>query len=231
VKFYQYVSDSKVDMLYAQIPDKLSRRISAQLDIDLKLVSLTLTPEVSPETRYSKCRVVAEYLREHAEVGSTTAPRGYFQGTENLFMRVLDTTVVWLGRRGSTFVALTGSQDHLIMAAPTPDRLWWGSAPGQALPELAQSVEQSLADPRETAQRAAPSRTGMDPLEAVTVLAANTRPDERPQSLEFLAKRHEVRAAEWSLLPPFTSAEKARLRKPDIEQVVLASPIYVAHTT
>jgi hypothetical protein len=42
VKSYVYVSDSKIDMLYEEIPKPWLDRITAELKIDLEVVSLTL---------------------------------------------------------------------------------------------------------------------------------------------------------------------------------------------
>ena len=38
LRFYVYVSDAKVDMLLAQIPQGLMKRFAAELTIDLKLL-------------------------------------------------------------------------------------------------------------------------------------------------------------------------------------------------
>jgi hypothetical protein len=43
MKYYVYVSRTKVDMLVSQIPPKISQRIAAELDIDLKLIQVKLT--------------------------------------------------------------------------------------------------------------------------------------------------------------------------------------------
>lgn len=37
MKYYIYISDTKVDMLYPQIPKPLLKRIASDLSIDLKL--------------------------------------------------------------------------------------------------------------------------------------------------------------------------------------------------
>ena len=39
MRYYVYVSDSKVDMLYSQMPRGIRDRIAAELKIDLKVIS------------------------------------------------------------------------------------------------------------------------------------------------------------------------------------------------
>ena len=45
VKYFLYISDAKVDMLFGQVPQKILKRIAAELTIDLKVVSLLFEPE------------------------------------------------------------------------------------------------------------------------------------------------------------------------------------------
>jgi uncharacterized protein DUF7019 len=70
MKHYLYVSDSKVDMFYSQIPERQGRSISAALKIDLKLFAIDLTAKPSEETRYSKLKVPDEYVRSHEDGGA-----------------------------------------------------------------------------------------------------------------------------------------------------------------
>ncbi len=65
MKYYIYISDTKVDMLYPQIPQPLLKRIASNLSIDLKLfgaeVNIGAKSGSSEETRISKVRIVSEY--------------------------------------------------------------------------------------------------------------------------------------------------------------------------
>jgi hypothetical protein len=80
MKFYIYVSDAKLDMLFAQMPMPISKRIAADLSIDLKVVSVSLTHTPSDASRYSKLKVVTKYIEENEKVGSVGSPRAYFKG-------------------------------------------------------------------------------------------------------------------------------------------------------
>jgi hypothetical protein len=80
LKNYLYVSDSKVDMLYAQIPAPLRDKIAVELKIDLRLFSASVRPIEQTETRYSKLRLVTRYLEWHLPMGTVDEPGTYFRG-------------------------------------------------------------------------------------------------------------------------------------------------------
>jgi len=40
MKFYLYVSDAKVDMLFSQVPHELKKKVATEWKIDLKLLDL-----------------------------------------------------------------------------------------------------------------------------------------------------------------------------------------------
>src|SRR2546430_8272052 len=74
LKYYLYVSDKKVDMLYQQVPKRMLQKIASELSINLKLVAAevgaTIKSASSEETRYSKLKIVAKYIEEHENVGT-----------------------------------------------------------------------------------------------------------------------------------------------------------------
>lgn len=84
MRYYVYVSDVKIDMLFAQIPRSLLARVAGDLKLDLKLLSVTLKKETLPETRYSKLDVVTQALREAGEIGTIEQPKQYFSGAMSM---------------------------------------------------------------------------------------------------------------------------------------------------
>src|SRR5437588_3384766 len=61
------------------MPSGLRDRIAAELKIDLKVVSVSVSGRRSEETRYSKLQLVTAFLEENAAIGSVDAPEGVFQ--------------------------------------------------------------------------------------------------------------------------------------------------------
>ena len=124
MKYYIYISDTKVDMLYPQVPQPLLKKITSSLNIDVKLlgaeVNIGAKGNPSDETRYAKVKIVSEYIEKHLDVGSVDAPSTYFKGT--LPMRWTQRTafgddlrVVYFGGTTSrTVVGLGGSVKYVL---------------------------------------------------------------------------------------------------------------------
>jgi hypothetical protein len=82
LRFYIYISDYKLDMLYEQISPARRRRISGELKVDLKLAGLTLRgSEQSEATRMTKLRAVERYINKYHDVGDVSNPgQEFFRG-------------------------------------------------------------------------------------------------------------------------------------------------------
>ena len=84
LRYYVYVSDTKIDQLFAQIPSKLLKKISIETSIDLKVIRLTVKQNPSEENRISRLRVVERFIHQKGEVGTVDQPAQWIQGTLNL---------------------------------------------------------------------------------------------------------------------------------------------------
>jgi hypothetical protein len=121
MKYYVYVSDTKLDMLYAQIPQNILKKISADLGINLGFVSLSLKEKKDDfqgqETaRYKKLEVVTNYIKKNFPVGSIDSPKEYFEGTIQMrWGDYMDTGMVYFGgNTDQTWLGLAGSSYHVI---------------------------------------------------------------------------------------------------------------------
>jgi len=128
LKHYLYISDTKVDMLYAQIEPSLLNRLSIELSIDLKPfgagVGATVKPTPQEETHISKLRLVVKFLEEHHTVGWIDAPETYFKGSLPMEWGVAfdreeardepPYAAYFIGQTRRTTVGLVGSTRHLI---------------------------------------------------------------------------------------------------------------------
>ena len=92
LRYYLYISDSKLDMLFEQIDPSVLKRISAEVKVDLKLASLTLRgAESSGPTRIVKLRIVERYIDAHHNVGTIQTPGcEYFRGQMDMIWGVDD---------------------------------------------------------------------------------------------------------------------------------------------
>jgi hypothetical protein len=213
MKHYVYISDTKVDMLYAQIDKSLLKRFSVDLSIDLKPlgagVGATIKQTPLEETRISKLRLVVRYLEEHQNVGWIDAPGNYFKGSLPMDWglavhrsyeanREPPYAVYFIGKTASTAVGLVGSVRHLIgNVADAPGYMLLLYTPHEILKTLASTTER-------------PALLNDDSLQTVVydmLIRSNLR-QQRP--LEFLAVNY------------LFSAQKQGLK------LLLGSPIYVA---
>jgi hypothetical protein len=214
MKHYIYISDTKVDMLYAQIDKSLLKRFSVDLSIDLKPlgagVGATIKQAPLEETRISKLRLVVRYIEEHQNVGWIDAPGNYFKGSlpmdwglalhrSDVANREAPYAIYFIGKTDRTVVGLVGSVRHLIgNVADAPGYMLLLYTPHEILKTLASTTEQlaSLND---------------DNLRIVVydMLVRSNLRQQRP--LEFLAVNYK-----------FSEQERGKLN------FLLGSPLYVA---
>jgi len=71
-------------MLFAQIPKNILKKISADLNINLGVIRVTLKEKQSEQTRFDKVKVVCNYLNNHLKVGDVDNPGSYFKGTVSM---------------------------------------------------------------------------------------------------------------------------------------------------
>jgi len=186
MKYYLYISDTKVDMLYSQIDKSLLKKIAVELRIDLKPLGAglgaTIKQNQSEETRYSKLRLVVEYVEKHLNVGWVDAPGTYFKGSLPMSWDLIHGdfgpkpyAVYFGGSTDRTIFGMVGSAHHLIGVrsdAPMSDIILHYT-PNDMLNALANEVQ-----PR--------SKQSFQATEIV--LMANSLMEEPSQQLEFLAK-------------------------------------------
>ena len=125
MKYYVYISDTKVDMLLAQIPHDTKKKIASEYKVDLKLISTTRKSEIEAEdNRYMRLNTVCNSIRDYGNVGTVNEPSEYFVDTLNMRWGPFgdkDPTkaplVYFGGGRGGTVIGLGGSIKHLIGSA------------------------------------------------------------------------------------------------------------------
>jgi hypothetical protein len=208
LRYYLYISDSKLDMLFEQIDQGVLKRISAEVKVDLKLASVTLRQTDNPApVRTAKLRVVERFIEQRHHVGTVQEPgREYFRGQLDMEWGWLEgekgsSVVFFMGRESSQFVALAGSRRHVL-----GENIGEGEnvSAYSVMPNIAAVIDEHI-----------PSRPKVgDPQVALNNFADLYRLTAATQPLEFLAV-------------PLVEGQMRRWDFPSVHGV-LGTPLYVA---
>lgn len=203
MKFYIYVSDTKVDMLYSQIPRGLKTKIAAEIKIGFEFFSVVFKGKESKETSYSKLDQIVAYIKKNFDVGTVDNPKSYFEGILPMHWGPYkckidshhgsDPGIVYFGgSTDSTTLGLCGSQKHLIRNPKHPVRNGGdssshsGSFAYYLLSVLAEEFQLPLYCDYE--ERSSIEERKLNSLALDAVCLATSRMGGPKQQLEFLAK-------------------------------------------
>jgi len=133
MKYYIYISDSKLDMLYAQIPRSFLSRIAAELTLKLPFFDASVKAS-SPDSskRFSKLKAVENHILSHYNVGSPDENTEYFRGTLNMNWGHFEgdqAIAFFFGWTEKTVVALGGSLKHVLGSMDGLPGGWHSHAP------------------------------------------------------------------------------------------------------
>lgn len=161
MKYYLYISPSKIQMLFEQLPVKLKRQLSAELSIDLKLIGAVLKKDAGKETLISKLNAVLDSLDEEL-IGTVSNPGSFFRGTMSMrwapiqFMnRTQDDPnrpplVLFAGsiqgrEKQERVLGLVGSLSNVIGSGIPEPAAWYYTSP-VVVAEIAEALRQPSVD-------------------------------------------------------------------------------------
>jgi hypothetical protein len=224
MKYFIYVSDTKVDMLYSQIPRRLLEKIALELNIDLKFmgtgIATTIKPNRPEETRYSKVRLITEYIEKHLPIGLIDTPNSYFKGSLSMRWGMHPHEgppflVYFGGTTDRTILGLTGSPQHVLgnqsaSSATVMENVYISPSLNGFF-----ALESIVREEQDSTTSTKHPLADEDPAELVEYMT--TEMSGITQPLEFLAIMH------WR------GPRSQHLRREGNEQyILLGSPIYVA---
>lgn len=115
LKYYMYVSESKVEMLYAQIPKPIQSKLETEVKLNLQILNISFSDKQFEDSFYTKLNTVVEYISNNMNVGSIHSPGEYFRGTLHLrWAHIHPEIVFWGGKLNETVVGLGGSMRHVL---------------------------------------------------------------------------------------------------------------------
>jgi hypothetical protein len=119
VKYYIYISDAKVDMLFPQVPHDIKKKVATEWKMDLKLLSASRRVETEGEgNRIARLETVVDFIREYGNVGTVDESNDYIDDT--LEMAWSDRVpyakgmAYFTGETDKTLVGFGGSAHHVI---------------------------------------------------------------------------------------------------------------------
>lgn len=153
MKYYVYVSESKINMLFDQIglSDKEERTTS--LEFDLKVLKGRVEKSKGiPANKFKKLNTVIKQLEKEKLVGSITDPSQYIKGCLKMIWttwsmaRLPHSPITFWGHMSEKLtLALAGSKYHLL-GEQRRGRTSSGSSPPTILSWLAQELDISKTD-------------------------------------------------------------------------------------
>lgn len=186
LRYYVYISDSKVDMLLPQVDPGFARKRATDVGVSLKIVSAKRTVEAATADRVERLERVVRHLDDFCDVGTVDEPGQYFRG--QLLMRWGPLTagqaslVYFGGGTGRTVVGLGGSSSHVLgpsVAASASQ----GEVFASTLPGIFAGLAAAVTADGEAGEGAAPTSA------LASAHLANRLMRGAEQEVEFLAKR------------------------------------------
>lgn len=214
MRYYTYISDAKLELLHGQIPRKLLSRLVGELQIDLKVTSVSVKGAPQEVTRFDRLRLVERYIDENCDVGWMTEPRSWFRGELGLRTGIVTGAALYTGLDGGTLIALVGSGIHVVDRGPSrfDSQLNHRTSDLPALVTLMESRSEESAGDGFNFYRDREDADEQAALRQVVYFAQEMRAPRQP--CEFLARR---------LLEGTTRGPGGRPVR-----VVIGTPLYVA---
>lgn len=132
MRYYEYLSTAKVDMLYPQI-GQTSRSVGGEVGFDLKVIKASRKTDGKKEpTTYEKLIAIEEWIYNNEPVGSVDEPAPWISARLDLAesrvtARPDDGTderseaVLFAGRtKPGSYIVMGGSADHLVGGGTVP---------------------------------------------------------------------------------------------------------------
>ena len=115
LKYYVYLSEPKVEMLYSQMPFLIREKLETEIKLNLKIVEVSFSKKQFSDNIYTKLGVVLAYLHECNIVGSISAPQQYFAGTMNMgWAQIYPGVLFFGGVFNNVTIELGGSMNNLL---------------------------------------------------------------------------------------------------------------------
>ena len=82
MKYYLYISDAKVDMLFPQVPHEIKSKVASEYKFDIKLFSASRKTETEGEdNRIARLESVVDFIQQYGKLGTVDHPDDFIADT------------------------------------------------------------------------------------------------------------------------------------------------------
>jgi TIR domain len=235
MKYYLYISDTKLHMLYGQIPRNILEELASELNIGPLLLfdtmNATVSREQSEDAYYTKLKLVTTFIEKYGNTGSIDVPQTFFKGT--LLMRwepvinvngtsspIPTNIALFRGHTQHTFLWLGGSLEHIIGGDTGNTTLRLGS--NHSI--LERAIQENYIFPSDKRTNEGKKTRNILWHIQMQETGGQWREAPPPQKVEFLAK---TLSHGPTIMPNFISTDFQDAGR-SISHILLGTPIYVA---
>jgi hypothetical protein len=144
MEYYLYVSESKVNMLFPQIPQETKGKLGAEVEASLGVLKAKVKSEKESQPKenlIARLQAVVDYLKRSEQPGSVDKPKSWIEDTQSarvIYLAENNQVVFFVGTSpGGSRFALGGSAANLLShQKPETVQIGWSF-----LPDLIQSLQ------------------------------------------------------------------------------------------
>lgn len=134
MRYYQYISDAKAEMLFQQIPAGFLDGLKVELGFDFGLFKGKLSGEQpSKASRVARVEAVEKYLEQNDTLKSSPEEKSWLRGSYSAKVGYLSDCpglVLFGGTFNGTTLLLAGSEAHLLSGSANPGKdVGWSFMP------------------------------------------------------------------------------------------------------
>lgn len=145
MRYYTYISTTKVDMLFSQIPENFWNDLDAELSFNLGIVGGKISSDKKTDlSEVQRLEVVEAYLRSEKRLTLSAETHGWLEGCHKFNYLTDDTTpglLVFTTRISDVTIVLAGSE-HNLVSSVGPSQIRWNWSFG---PRMLQGLDQLIA--------------------------------------------------------------------------------------
>jgi hypothetical protein len=197
MEYYLYISESKVNMLFPQLPQETKGKLGAEFEANAGVLKVKVKSEKESQPKenlIARLQVVVDHLKRSEEPGSVDKPKSWIEDTQSarvIYLAEDNQVVFFVGTSpGGSRFALGGSAANLLShQKPETVQIGWSF-----LPDLIQSLRMMVSvseeeSSRESVERFLSGTAASNEFEWMDLLKAVQGASGTTIRIKFMAKK------------------------------------------